>query len=78
MPKLLDRDGYRFFFYSREGNEPPHVHVTKGDCEAKFWLTPVRLEGTDGCKPREVKRMEKLVAQHAEAFKTRWHEYFDD
>ena len=39
------RDGpYRFFFYSGDRDEPPHVHVERDDCEAKFWLDPVRLE----------------------------------
>lgn len=27
MPTIFRIDGYRFFFYSGEGNEPPHVHV---------------------------------------------------
>jgi len=43
VPKLLDWNGWRFFFYSREGMplEPPHVHVRKDRSEAKFWLVPV-------------------------------------
>jgi hypothetical protein len=42
MPVVLRRDGFRFFFYSNEGNplEPPHVHVRRADAEAKFWLKP--------------------------------------
>jgi Domain of unknown function (DUF4160) len=31
MPTLLRIEGFRFFFYSSEGQEPPHVHVEKGD-----------------------------------------------
>lgn len=32
--------GFRFFFYSNEGNprEPLHVHVRAGGSEAKIWL----------------------------------------
>src|SRR5258708_4053139 len=30
----------RFFFFSNEGNEPPHIHIEDGDGYAKFWLDP--------------------------------------
>ncbi|MCP4109321.1 MAG: DUF4160 domain-containing protein [Desulfobacteraceae bacterium] len=35
-----DTGGYRFFFYSNEGNplEPLHIHVRKGEAVAKFWI----------------------------------------
>ncbi len=35
MPTLLRIEGLR--------QEPPHVHVEKGDGEAKLWLQPVQL-----------------------------------
>ena len=38
MPTLLRWKGYRFFFYSADGWEPPHVHVAKDGKEAKVWL----------------------------------------
>lgn len=46
MGKAIDDiEGYKFSFYSNEGNEPPHIHVKKAGSEAKFWLTPhVELE----------------------------------
>lgn len=40
MPTLLLIDGFRFFFYSMENNEPIHVHVSKGDAVGKIWLEP--------------------------------------
>ena len=36
MPTVLKHAGYRFYFYSHEPNEPPHVHVDKGGCTAKL------------------------------------------
>ena len=27
MPTVLRWEGYRAFFYSNEGSEPPHLHV---------------------------------------------------
>jgi hypothetical protein len=43
MPTLLAADGYRFFFFSNEGQEPPHVHVRRGDGLAKVWLEPLAI-----------------------------------
>ena len=43
MPKaLLDFLGYKFFFWSNENAEPPHVHVCRGKQTSnatKFWIT---------------------------------------
>jgi hypothetical protein len=33
MPKVFEKDGYKFFFYSNE-HRPIHVHVRYGDGEA--------------------------------------------
>jgi Domain of unknown function (DUF4160) len=43
MPTLLRWRGYRFHFYSREPDEPPHVHVIKGGGQAKIWLSDCSL-----------------------------------
>lgn len=31
MPTVLYFYGWRFFFYSNEGNEPIHIHAEKGE-----------------------------------------------
>jgi hypothetical protein len=43
MPTVLRTGPYRFFFYSHEPGEPPHVHVDRDNQSAKFWLEPVEL-----------------------------------
>ena len=48
MPTVLRIYGYRFFFYSLEGTEPPHIHVEHGENVAKFWLQPVSLAESHG------------------------------
>ena len=42
MPKVFSWNGYRFHFYSEEGDprEPVHIHIRKGRDNAKFWLRP--------------------------------------
>ena len=55
MPVVFRHDGYRFFFYSDEGNprEPIHIHVRSADKEARFWLFPdVRMAYNDGYDSR--------------------------
>ena len=68
MPTLLRVDGFRFFFYSSEGQEPPHVHVEEGDGEAKLWLQPVQLVYSYRLTPAELRRVSELTLQHQAAF----------
>lgn len=42
VPTVLMAGPYRFYFYSHEPNEPPHVHVDRDNLSAKFWLNPSR------------------------------------
>ena len=42
-PTVLREGPYRFYFYSHEPNEPPHVHADRDDQSAKLWLEPVTL-----------------------------------
>jgi len=78
VPTLLLAHGLRFFFFSNEGNEPPHVHVEQGDGVAKFWLEPVTLDYAIRLKPKAVKRARMLVEAHATEFLEKWREYFGD
>ena len=41
MPTVFRSGPYRFYFYSHEPNEPPHVHIDRDESSAKFWLDPV-------------------------------------
>ena len=42
MPTLLYVEGFRFFFFSNEGREPPHVHVEKGTGLPSFGFPPLK------------------------------------
>lgn len=48
MPTVLRVGPYRFFFFSGDRDEPPHIHVERDENHAKFWLDPVRLEESSG------------------------------
>jgi hypothetical protein len=79
MPTLLRIAGFRFFFFSNEGDEPPHVHVERAEGYAKFWLQPeVRLEWAKRLRPRERTRLQKIIEEHQQLFLEKWDEYFQD
>lgn len=78
MPTVLRHGPYRFFFYSGDRTEPPHVHVERDDCEAKYWLEPIRLERNHGFSTKELNRIEDLVEQRQIKFLEDWNEYFQD
>jgi hypothetical protein len=54
MPTLLRWKRYRFFFWSGDRGEPPHVHVRKGKAEAKVWLDPIELRYAVDLGPHEI------------------------
>jgi Domain of unknown function (DUF4160) len=77
MPTVLFVNGFRFFFFSADGLEPPHVHVKKGDGDGKIWLEPnIRIEYLIDFKIQEEKQIVKIVSENREILITKWHEYF--
>jgi hypothetical protein len=76
VPTVLLAEGFRFFFFSNEGTEPPHIHVERSDGYAKFWLEPVELADAVGLKTPELSRARLLVIQHRIDFREKWREYF--
>ena len=79
MSPTIARVGpYRFFFYSGDRGEPPHVHVEREGRIAKFWLKPVRLQDSGGFRPHEVRRIQSLIEERETMILERWNEYFND
>jgi hypothetical protein len=54
----------------------PHVHIERDDCEAKFWLDPVRLERSRGFRRKEIYRLQELVAERRQHLLESWDEFF--
>ncbi|HVS11003.1 MAG TPA: DUF4160 domain-containing protein [Planctomycetota bacterium] len=76
MPTVMRSGPYRFFFYSGDGREPPHVHVERDESTAKFWLEPVRLQSSGGFRSAEVRRIQGLVERHRARLQRSWDAYF--
>ena len=78
MPTVLFINGFRFFFYSNENDEPVHVHVKKGNAEGKIWLEPeCRIAFIHRFTGAEEKDILEIVNDNFEKFKTKWNEYFN-
>lgn len=76
MPTIMRRGGARYFFYSNEGDEPPHVHVEYQGQTAKFWLAPVNLARTSSMRLGDLRSVARIVEANAGYFQEVWHEYF--
>jgi hypothetical protein len=78
MPNLLRIGPYRFFFYSEEGTEPPHVHVEAAERRAKYWIETILHHKSDGFRSGELKEIEAIIAENVDSFLKEWYEFFPD
>jgi len=76
MPTVIRIGPYRFFFFSNERDEPPHIHVRSGDGEAKFWLVPLELSWSKGYNERQLTRIEQHIRDKLAYFIQTWDKYF--
>ena len=80
MPKIFEWKGYKFFFYSNEGDplEPCHVHVRKGANVAKFWVLPeIFLASSWGMSAKELNQLEPEIHEHKHVIQEKWNEHFN-
>lgn len=76
MPTVFIIFGYRFSFFSND-HEPIHIHIYKGDAEAKYNVVPeVELVDNYGFKNSELKLIESIVEENKEIIIARWTEFF--
>lgn len=79
MPKVFEWEGYRFHFFSNEGDprEPAHVHVTKGRDTAKFWLRPeVALAQDRGFSSQVLSRLIGVIEERRDELESAWNDHF--
>lgn len=66
---------YRFFFWSKDCEEPKHVHVERDNCVAKFWLLSAKLVENEGFATVELRRIAKMVIQNRHCIEETWNEH---
>lgn len=77
MPTVLRIGPYRLGFWSRENNEPPHVHVYRDKYVAKLWLDPsVSVASNRGYPAHELTLIRGIVEENRERLLEAWHEHF--
>jgi hypothetical protein len=75
-PTVLRVGRFRFYFFSNEAQEPPHIHIKAGGDQAKLWLDPIALAANYGFAARELNEIERLVAERQTELLEAWHDYF--
>lgn len=78
MPTVLKIKGYRFFFFSLEGNEPPHIHVEQGEKVAEYWLDPVNLASSYGFRSHDLTKVSAIIIENRVNFLEKWNEHFSN
>lgn len=78
MPTIYRIGSYRFYFFSHENNEPPHIHIDKDNNSAKFWLNPVELSSNYGFNSKELNYISKIIIEQKEFFIQKWELYFSE
>jgi len=77
MPTVLIEQGFRFFFWSNENDEPMHIHVEKAGSEGKIWLEPVvKVTYFHGFTSKEQKIVMAIIADKILILKQKWNEHF--
>ena len=75
MPKIFEKDGFRFFFYSNE-HLPIHVHVRKGGGEAIFIVEgSIELLESQGLNVRDLGKAQVLAEENKELIIKKWNEH---
>ena len=57
MPTVKVIGRHRFYFFSKENNEPAHIHVESAENAAKFWLSPIELDWAVGYSSKELRQV---------------------
>lgn len=76
MPTILIVNGFRFYFYSNENDEPIHIHIEKAEGNAKFWLEPVNEEYSYGFTASQKKEIKHIIHNNKQQLINSWNEYF--
>jgi hypothetical protein len=78
MPTVLRVGPYRLGFYSKENNEPAHVHVFREKNVAKYWLQPpVSLASNRGFAAHELTVIQRIVEEYRQRLLEAWNDHFN-
>ncbi len=79
MPTVFNEKGYKFFFFSNEGNplEPCHIHVRKNESLAKFWISDkCSLAENYGFTAKQLNEIAEIINLNNKKIKEAWNGFF--
>jgi hypothetical protein len=79
VPKVFEWRGFRFHFYSDEGDprEPAHIHVRKGRDNAKFWLRPeITIAYSKGFDRHVLAELIDVIEERRDEIESAWNDHF--
>lgn len=79
MPTVLFIDGWRFFFYANEGNEPIHIHAQKAGKECKYWLDVKEFDVIEAfshrMRQKDKRMVKKIIFEYFELIEKAWDDF---
>jgi len=76
MPKVLEINGFAFYFFAADCQERPHIHIKKGAGRGKVWIMPeLEIFYLRGFKKQEEKKIMALVRKHHKQLIQQWNAY---
>jgi len=77
MPTVLFLNGFRFFFYSNENDEPIHIHVEKAEAHGKIWLEPeISIAYMHNFSNKDINQIIEIVEKEIVTLRNKWNEFF--
>ena len=77
MPTILFINGFRFYFYSNENDEPMHIHIEKAKGNGKVWLKPdITIAYMHNFSPNEIRHIIEIIEQEIVTLRNKWNEFF--
>lgn len=87
MPTVINFRGYYIFFWANEGNEPVHIHVSKGrptQNSPKIWVpekgAPYFDSGSDlpGMTTKDIKHLLTWAQANKSLIYSKWNSFFNN
>ncbi|WP_143962681.1 DUF4160 domain-containing protein [Litoribacter populi] len=76
MPKILEKNGFTFYFFAADCQERPHIHIKKGEGKGKIWIeSNLEVFFLKGFKVKEKREIMSLVRKHISHLKEQWYAY---
>ena len=75
MPTLLNKNGFKFFFYANE-HEPKHIHIMNGSGFAKVELENLKVV-QNYFKSKDLKLALEIIKENKNKFERIWDEWFN-